>query len=334
MNRKKFIRNSLLGLGAISLSSSTRITLGEKPQTYFKPPPLHKGDTIAIFAPAGAVFSPRHVEKLEVVLIQQGYKVKRAANLQQQEGYFAGTDEERLAVFHELIADKTVKGLIAVRGGWGCARILPQLNLELIKANPKVIMGYSDLTSLLNYITDATGMITFHGPMAYSTWNAFTLSEFNANLVNQITKKTCTLRDTERFSNHKGTASGRCMGGNLTVLAAMMGTFYAPNFKDKILFLEETNEEPYVIDRMLTQLRDAGVFEQLKGIVLGKFNNCVAEFPEESLDLIDVFSFHFKDLNIPVFGFANFGHVKDKYILDIGRTTEINTENFSFTFVD
>ena len=333
MNRKRFITNSILGLGALGLTSAVRVKSEVITPEPLTPPALKKGDTIAIFAPAGAVFSPQHIEKLKLVLQHQGYRVKLAPNLLQKVGYLAGSDQERIDTFHALIADKTIKALIAVRGGWGCARMIPKLDLGLIKQHPKVIMGYSDLTSLLNYITEQTGIITYHGPMAYSTWNDFTRKEFAAALVNPSSQRVNYLRDNERYSNQKGKAQGVLMGGNLSVLASMLGTFYQPNFTNKILFLEETNEEPYIIDRLLTQLRDAHVFKDISGLILGKFNNCVAEFPEESLPLTEVFDYHFQDLDIPVFGFANFGHVKDKYILDIGRNTEINTENFSFSFL-
>ncbi|MDX1446256.1 LD-carboxypeptidase [Lishizhenia sp.] len=333
MNRKRFIANSLLGLGALGLTSAVRNSPKYSEHPTQTPPPLKKGDTLAIFAPAGAVFSPQHIKKLETVLLHQGFKVRLAPNLYQQKGYLAGSDQERVATFHALMADQEIKGLIAVRGGFGCARMLPKIDLDLIRQNPKIIMGYSDLTSLLNYITQETGLITYHGPMAYSTWNKFALSEFDAAFKQQKAKRLITLRDAEQYSNKKGKASGKLLGGNLSVITSMLGTSYQPNFKGKILFLEETNEEPYIVDRMLTQLRDAQVFNAVNGIILGKFNNCVAEFPEESLPLKEVFDYHFKELNIPVFGFANFGHVKDKYILDIGRTTEINTENFSFTLL-
>lgn len=327
MKRQHFLRGGLLSFFALGLNSFKI----ENPPTHVKsilPPSLKKGDSVALFAPAGAVFENHHVEKLTSVLNQLGYRVELAKNLNLKKGYLAGNDKERLSAFHDLIRNKEVKALIAVRGGWGCARILKDIDLDLIKSNPKIIMGYSDLTSLLNYITENTGLITYHGPMAYSTWNELALSEFSSRFVHQNKTQFINKLDEENYSNNKGVAQGKLCGGNLTVISHMIGTTYAINSANKILFLEEINEEPYVIDRMLTQLRDADVFKKASGIVLGKFHKCIPEIEEKSITLTEVFDYHFKDLDIPVFGFANFGHVKDKYILDIGREAKINTSNF------
>lgn len=327
MKRQAFLKGGILGLFALGLNSFKLEKIPSEKSSIL-PPPLKKGDSVALFAPAGAIFNSEHISKLKNILNKQGYKVVLAENLDYKNGYLAGSDKERLDAFHALIKNKEVKALIAVRGGWGCARFIKNLDLNLIKANPKIIMGYSDLTSLLNYITDETGIITYHGPMAYSTWNNLALSEFNARFVEQQKNVSLLKLDTDNYSNNKGSAQGILCGGNLTVLSQMLGTHYSLNVKNKILFLEETNEEPYVIDRMLTQLRDSDYFKNVNGIVLGKFHKCVPEIKEKSISLLEVFDYHFKELDIPVFGFANFGHVKDKYILDIGRMAKINSANF------
>lgn len=336
MKRKDFLTKTALSIGAVSLlscaeeiSSTNKLDLQS-----VVPEKLKKGDTIALFAPAGAIFNAKHISKTEQVLTKLGYKVLKADSLYSQKGYFSASDENRLEEFHTLMANTNVKAIIAMRGGWGCARLLPNLNLDLIKKNPKIIMGYSDLTSLLNYITDHTGLVTYHGIMGYSTWNNFALSQFENHLVNDENEVVLSNPNTDTNflkTVHSGETKGILCGGNLSVLVSNIGTDYEPIWKDKILFLEETHEEPYRIDKMLFQMKHADVFEQINGLVLGKFNDCLAEYPDESFTLEEVFTDYFDTFNKPMYRGAAFGHVVNKFILPIGKVAHLNADQQTIT---
>jgi muramoyltetrapeptide carboxypeptidase len=227
----------------------------------------------------------------------------------------------------EMIRDEQVKAIFFVRGGWGCARVMEYLDFDVIKANPKIIMGFSDISTLLNAITLKTGLITFHGPNGNASWNGRT-----RNWIEQLFFR----GEQTSFSNgetdepfrtiNKGTAEGELFGGNLSVVSSLMGTSYLPDWAGKILFLEDVKEEPYRIDRMLTQLKLNGVFDKVSGIVLGRFRDCVAEEKERSFTVDQVFEQHFRGLGKPVLSGAQFGHVVEKFILPVGAKVLMNAD--------
>ena len=216
--------------------------------------------------------------------------------------YFAGTDEERAKELNEFFANPKVRGIFCAKGGWGSARLLDKLDFSIIKNNPKVLVGFSDITTLLNAIHAITGLITFHGPVGNSSWNAFTNEYFvsvamHANKISFIHPENKT---SDIIVFRPGVCEGELVGGNLTVLTAMLGTGYIPDFKNKILFLEEAHEEPYSIDRMLTQLKMSGVLNSVQGIVFGKCTECEAEEPQKSFTVQEVLQQHFSGLSVPV----------------------------------
>jgi muramoyltetrapeptide carboxypeptidase len=329
MNRRQFIVNSsvlttgLVGLGAM--------TLVEKP-TKIAPRALSAGDTIALTAPAGAVFNQDHIGKMEALLKRFGFKVVLGKTLTEKEGYLAGSDELRAEELNAFFANTNVHAIFTMRGGWGCGRILDLIDYEAIKANPKIIMGFSDITSLLVTITERTGLITFHGPVGYSSWNTFSIQSVYDTLVEG--KKVDFDNALEERDNLEtivsSSTAGEILAGNLTVLCSLVGTPYEPTWEGKILCLEEVGEEPYRIDRMLWQMGSAGVFKKINGLVLGSFKKCEPEFPDESFSLSEVFDQHFKPLSIPVFKGASFGHTANKYNLPIGAMAIMNSQNFGF----
>jgi len=328
MKRRQFIQKSgLLAVGSVALSSFNY----DEVESRVFPKSLKKGDIIALTAPAGAVFNLNQISKIEVRLIALGFKVLKGKTLLQQDGFLAGSDDFRTQELHELFKNKSVKAIIAMRGGWGCARILDKLDYNLIKENPKILMGYSDITSLLIAIQQKTGLITYHGPVGYSSWKTFsTINVFKTIIEgkpfvmkNPLSHK----KDLETLT--KGKASGQLIGGNLTVLTSMIGTNHEPNLKNKILFLEETGEEPYRIDRMLWQLKQAKVFNQINGLVIGAFTKCNPEEPKESFSLAEVLNQHFKNTTFPVYKGAVIGHIIPKFTLPIGVNVEMDAENFT-----
>ena len=334
MQRRQFMKNTgLLTVGAASISSFPNADATPKRSI---PIALRKGDTIALTAPAGAVFNEEHIEKIENKLTKLGFKTIKGETLYQKEGYLAGTDEFRTNELHQFFKDKNIKAIIAMRGGWGCGRILDKLDYKLIKRNPKILMGYSDITSLLIAITNKTGLVTFHGPVGYSTWEEFSTGQVIKTLVNgekfKLTNPPDNLEDLETLTG--GKARGKLIGGNLTVVTSMIGTKHEPNWKNKILFLEEIGEEPYRIDRMLWQLKQAGVFNRINGLILGAFTKCEAEHLDESFSLTDILDQYFNDTTFPVYKGAAIGHITQKFTLPIGLKAEIDADDFSIDLLE
>ncbi len=215
-----------------------------------------------------------------------------------------------------------------MKGGWGCARILDKLNYDVIQKNPKVIIGFSDITALLLAITTKTGLITFHGPVGNSGWNDFTKTVFT-NAV--MTSKSFSfpanpVTEDKPFTINSGKISGELIGGNLTVLSALVGSVYLPAWKNKILFLEEAKEEPYSIDRMLTQLKLCGILNSISGFVFGKCAKCLAEEPLKAFTFHEVILQHIQPLKIPAFYGAMIGHIENKLTVPLGISATMDAD--------
>jgi muramoyltetrapeptide carboxypeptidase len=228
-----------------------------------------------------------------------------------------------------------VQGILAMGGGSGATRLLHLLDYALIRRQPKFLAGYSDVTALLNAVQARTGLVCFHSPMGSSDWNEFSTKEFRSVVMEA--KPALLANPTELNSigvpvsgrTHAirgGTASGRLVGGNLTVLTTLLGTPYAPDFRGAILFLEDVNEYVYRIDRMLSHLKQAGAFQGLVGVVLGQFTDCKPGDDYGTLPLDDVFDDYFGALNVPVFSGSMFGHVRQKFTLPVGLDVEMVAE--------
>lgn len=328
-SRRHFIKSTGL-LAAASLFTPTEVLsqnlISEKGK--IKPAALKSGDTVAITSPAGAVWDDTQVETFTSILKSFGFKVIHGKTLTEKFGYFAGTDELRSNELNELFANKNVKGIFCMKGGWGCARLLDKINYTLIEKNPKLLIGFSDITALLIAITTKTGLITFHGPVGNSGWNDFTKSIFtNVTMV----AKSYNFPENPATENtpviiNPGKATGELVGGNLTVLSSLIGCGYLPDWKNKILFLEEVREEPYSIDRMLTQLKLSGILNSISGFVFGKCAKCLAEEPQKSFTFHEVLMQHIQPLGIPAFYGAMIGHIENKLTLPIGIKASMDAE--------
>lgn len=332
ISRRKFIPlvgTALLGASCLSIQDDLEFS-----PAITRPKKLKKGSTIGICATAGPVRSEQEVDDFVSLLRSKGFNVKEGKNIRKQHGYFSAPDKDRADEFMEMITDPEVDGIFFTRGGWGCARVLEFLDFELIQQNPKVIMGFSDMTTLLNAITHKTGLVTFHGPGGNSSWNPFSW-RYIEDLLMDRHRLNYTLPNAEFLTEYpksivKGSAEGILVGGNLTVISTLIGSGYLPDWKEKILFLEDVMEEPYRIDRMLTHLKLNGVFDQLSGLILGSFKKCDPEEPKRSFSLIEVFEQHFSDLKIPVFYGAPIGHVKYKFTVPVGMPVKMDSENMTF----
>ena len=336
---KNFTRRQFLPLAGLSMLSASCISANSNSILLEKnkraPKKLIKGDTIGICAPAGAVKEKSEVTDFVAILENLGFKTKLSKHVSERFGYFSASDENRALDFMDLIEDEEVNGIFFVRGGWGCARILEHLDFDKISQNPKVIMGFSDITTLLNVISHKCDLITFHGPGGNSSWNSYSVDYIERILVEgQNIKFENKPNDNPIRTLTKGVASGELYGGNLSVLSGLIGSDQLPNWTGKILFLEDVMEEPYRIDRMLTQLKLAGVFDQISGLVLGEFRKCTPEEPEFSFTLEEVFDQHFKDFGKPVFSGAQFGHTKNKFTLPVGALVEIDATEGSIQMLE
>lgn len=333
MKRRKFIQNSAaLAAGAYTLSS---FQLGDIKNT-IKPKGLIKGDLIGITAPAGSIWNKAHITKAQKVLEDLGFKTVVGKTCYKQDGFLAGSDKQRASELMEMFQDNSIRGILTMRGGWGCARILDLLDFEAITKNPKVLMGFSDITSLINAIYSKSGLITYHGPCGYSSWGDFTVDEvmktLGLGLPRTLKNPSNNMADLKTWS--PGKAKGALIGGNLTVIVSMLGTDYEPNWANKVLFLEEIKEEPYRIDRMLWQLKQAGVYKKVNAIVLGSFRKCEPEEPEKSFELNEIFDQHFSNVDFPVYQGASFGHIAPKFTLPIGVMAEVDSDSFTIQILE
>ena len=328
ISRRSFV--PMLGtalIGASCLSFENDI-LNSVSEGVLLPRRLKRGDKIGICAPAGPIRNIGEVEDFIQVLKNLGFRVKVGKNVAGQFGFFSAEDRDRADEFMELIEDETVQGIFSIRGGWGCARMVEYLDFDVIKKNPKVIMGFSDMTTLLNVISSKTGLVTYHGPSGNSTWNDYSINYIKRLLIKAetVVYRNTAWDDADITTLSPGKASGELYGGNLSVISSLIGSDYLPDWKGKVLFLEDVNEEPYRIDRMLTQLKLAGVFTEVNGIILGGFRKCNAEEPERSFTLKQVFEQHFSTLKIPVYFGAQIGHIRNKYTVPVGLKVHMDAD--------
>ena len=307
---------------------------GAAPLVGRKPGRLHPGDTVGLIEPASASDEAFDITLVEEAIVAMGLKPKRGAHLLNRFGYLAGSDKDRAADVNAMFADSQVKAIFAVRGGWGCARMLPFLDWDVIRANPKLLIGYSDITALhMAIAAKAPGTISIHGPNAGSAWGKASVESFRGlafdgamplyqNPVPAEDRLVQRRLRTQIITS--GKAQGRLLGGNLTVLTALAGTPYLPSFDGAILFLEDVDEAEYRIDRMLTQLGQAGVLHKLAGAVFGQCTDCRAKEGGSAFTLGDILRQHLGALGIPAFQGAFFGHMPDQYSIPVGARAEID----------
>ncbi|MEL6925573.1 MAG: LD-carboxypeptidase, partial [Bacteroidota bacterium] len=250
---------------------------------------------------------------------------------------------QRLDDLHQMFADPEIDGIWCVRGGYGCTRILPHIDYKLIRKNPKVIIGYSDITALLQGIHQETGLIGFHGPVGTSDFTDYTLEQMQAVVMQNKATYTIPFFDNPKALDqdeyryeviHPGVAEGELAGGNLSLLAAMTGTDFECKVKGKLLFIEDVGEQPYRIDRMLTQIQQNQNLNDAAGIVLGVFNDCKARNPEYSLTLMECLKDQLAGLRIPVIYGFSFGHISNQCTFPIGIRARLDTTAKTVTLLE
>lgn len=310
-----------------------------------KPKRLKKGDTIGLVAPAGPI-RPEQLERTKAILAELGFKTRHTKNLLSQKGYLAGTDEQRLNDLHQMFSNKQIDAIMCIRGGYGTPRILADIDYELIRRNPKIFIGYSDITALLQAIYKFSGLITYHGVVGISDFTKYTRNNFlelftkahDALLIQSINHYGDMDEIYKPYVLKNGLARGVLAGGNLALITALMGTPFEIDLEDKLVFIEDVGEPPYSVDRMLTQLLLSGKLQKAKAIVLGVFNDCDLNNDtitvENSLSLKDVILDRLSGLEIPiVYGFS-FGHIANQAIFPIGINAELNTNKLTIELLE
>jgi len=336
MDRKQFITTAALAAAATTIPNSIIARNQSKKITSIKPPKLSEGDTLALISPAGFISEEELAEAVDN-LENLGFNTVASPNVLKKSGYLAGTDRERADDVNWAFANPDVNGIVCTRGGWGINRMLDFLDYGLIKSNPKVLTGYSDITSLLYGIYSQTGVVCFHGPVGTSTFNDYSVEMFNnvlmktdapIDFVNADELENSTNPDYNRVTIREGSGTGELTGGNLSLIVSLIGTKYDIDLTGKILFIEEVREEPYRIDRMLTHMIMATNISKCAAIAIGVFSRCNVKGDESgitnSFTLQEVLRDKLSPLNIPVAYGLSFGHIINKMILPFGIKAELN----------
>jgi muramoyltetrapeptide carboxypeptidase len=300
-----------------------------------KPERLCFGDTVGIVAPASAPPDPKAVDRAVQALEKFGFKPKLGKNVRARRGFLAGTDRERATDLMTMFADKKVKAIICLRGGYGASRILGRLDYAMIRRNPKILSGYSDITSLHSALAIKVNLISFHAPMLNGGLQAKNLPEFTrksflrtvmeakaaGSICDGYARKTVSIL-------RGGMAEGRLMGGNLSLICAGLGTPFAPSFKGKILFFEDISEKPYRLDRMLTQLLNAGILQQVAGVAVGVNQDCEdpdakprGEYRQTAAEVVKE---RLSSLRVPVVTGLPFGHVDLNATIPVGAKARLD----------
>jgi muramoyltetrapeptide carboxypeptidase len=336
MNRRTFTKSGII-VGSGLLTSTNNLLHGSKSEVTktIIPSGLKTGDKIGVIAPSSRLKQ----EQIETIVKQiEGFGMVPvlSKHIAAHNGYLAGKDEERASDINEMFADTSVKAIWCGRGGYGSTRILHMLDYNTIKKNPKPFIGYSDISAYHIAMYQMTGLITFHGPIPSSMMKGHTLDEFQKLFFQNMPvdydfKKMTLVGDTTNYDKletlRPGIVKGRLMGGNLTVVSSMAGMTYEPDFKDTIAFFEDIEEQPYRIDRMLTQLIHGCNLGKAKGILLGQFTNCQAKDPETSFTLIETLKDRLLPLGIPILAGTPFGHVPDNLTIPVGAEAILDASN-------
>ena len=296
-------------------------------QRIIRPRVLKRGDTIGIVAPAGP-FQKAAFDVGIKFINEMGFNTRIHPWVYQSDRYLAGTDDHRATQFNAMMADDTVQAVMCARGGYGAMRILDRLDYDGIGDNPKPLIGFSDITALHQVVQLKTGLVTFHGPMV--TTLAKLTAKGRRSWFDALTgEKDFSVLFPDLRVLKTGTAEGKLIGGNLATLCHMVGTPYGADYSGVILVVEDVGEAPYRVDRMLTQMKLAGVMDGIAGIVLGRFQDC-GRFDE----IDEVFVERFGDLDIPILSGAPFGHGPENVVVPLGVPARINADGAEVSLLE
>lgn len=342
MIKRRHFLSGLLSISATTLLANTAKTPNITKKNLY-PKRLEKGQTIGLIAPGFAV-SQEKMAQMVFFLEQSGFKVFQTGRIG-QEGYFSNTDEQRALDVMEMFSNSNVDAILCARGGYGCTRILDLLDYKIIENNPKILLGFSDVTALIQGIYSKTGLIGFHGPVGTTIENQYAQSciqDLLMNLSKQTTIKPVNLEENpyksiseyQRYTIYPGIAKGKLIGGSLTLITALIGTPYEIDFTDCIVCIEDVEEKPYRIDRMLTQLLGSKTFKAAAGIAFGVCAGCDTEKNQNNFTLREVIENRISPLKIPAAYGLSFGHVPDNCTLPIGAESVFNANQLEITVTE
>ena len=342
----KISRRAFAGLaaGAVILPAAAHPHGPMMKQPLIKPPRLRFGDTIGLIAPGGHT-NDAAIAKAVAKIEQLGFRVREGANLRAVHGNYGGSVQQRLHDLHAMFVDKDIKAIWCIRGGSGSISLLAGLDYKLIRANPKILLGYSDISALQLAMLRHAGLVSFHGPVASSGNSDYSTMHMLAVLMDPQPIRTIAMAlenkvraaDEPHFGIRTATAGqamGRLVGGNLSMVAALCGTPYEADFRKAILFLEEVNEEPYRIDRWMTQLDLATGFKNAAAVMVGICANCGPKDGEVSLTLDQTLDLHLKPLAIPAVSGYSFGHIRNQFTIPVGVLARLDTESQTLTLLE
>lgn len=296
-----------------------------KKMTIVVPERIQRGDTIGVAAPAGP-FDRKTFSCGARILEDMGFKLFIPPGLFEKDGYLAGPDAHRVQSLNQMFADSSIDGIICARGGYGSMRILPLLDFKVIKNNPKVFIGFSDITALLSVLITRCNLVTFHGPVITSLVDAS--EETKRSLLGNVSSgKRLEILVPGGKTIKSGVATGQVCGGNLTMLSHLIGTSFAPGYENKILLLEDRGEAPYRIDRMLVHMKLAGCFRRIAGIILGSFEGCG---PIE--DIFKIIMNLLEGHSIPILGGLDAGHGRHNLTIPLGVEATLDADAHTLSY--
>lgn len=340
MDRRDFLGGMALA-GLLPLVGARRAWAAQPGRLL--PVALRPGDTVALVSPSSATDERINLQLSREVMEALGLKVKTGEHYAARRGHLAGSDAQRASDLNAAFADPEVRAVVAVRGGAGAARLLPLLDYDVIRANPKALLGYSDITALHCAIQAKTGLVSFHGPNGTGSWNSFNADQFRRlffgrellHYRNPVDAgDELVQRRNRTLTIAGGRARGELVGGNLAVLSALAGSPYMPDFEGKILFLEDVSEAPYRIDRMLTTLRLTGALDAIAGFIFGECTDCDPGEGFGSLTLDQIFDDHVRPLGIPAYRGALIGHIPRQFVVPVGGRVEMDADAGSFRLLE
>lgn len=342
ISRRRFSKSILTSVAGITILSGCHppyyASSEKKKNPIILPPGLREGDRIGLIAPASNATEDK-IQKAISNLESLGLRVVEGKYLREQNGFIAGSDGERVEDIHTMFRRKDIDGIWCVRGGYGTTRILNMLDYGMIRSHPKVFVGYSDITALHQAFFTQSGLVTFHGPVASSAFSDYSMESIRNALFG----------DDYHFNTHpvaipgegeesfkvlkSGKATGRLVGGNLSLLAALCGSVYMPDLAGKIVFIEDIGEASYRIDRMLVQLIMAAGLKNAAGIIFGNFTNCGPEAGSADQTVSEVIHDHFGSMDIPVVTGYSIGHIDNQTTLAVGMQAEMEADTGIIRFI-
>ena len=342
MHRRHFLGGAALATSWLSLAGTGAGAMAA-PRGRLLPVPVNPGDTVALVSPSSATDERLSLQLAQEAMQALGFKVRTGEHYAARRGHLAGSDAGRAGDLNAMFADDDVRAIVCVRGGSGAARLLPLLDYDAIRAHPKALLGYSDITALHNALLSQAGLVSFHGPIGSGSWNAFNVDQFRRVFFERELMRyenpleagdELVPRQNRTLAITGGRASGELVGGNLTVLTALAGSPYLPDFRGRILFLEDVSEAPYRIDRMLTTLKLMGALDGIAGFIFGECTDCDPGEGYGSLTLDQIFDDHVRPLGVPAYRGALIGHIRRQFIVPVGARVEMDADAGTFRMLE